>query len=126
MSVLSLVGAGIFGLVVGWITYRTLRRAQDGAHIADLAAVVAAIGGGAVVNAQLSEPDLFAAYGIGLGVGFFSYLVVSLKLEGRQAVAGPGGFLGGDEPTAPGSTVDGAAPPERQSSSGFLGGGKTS
>ncbi|MFD6180663.1 hypothetical protein [Streptomyces goshikiensis] len=134
MSVLSLVGAGVFGLVIGWITYRTLRRARDGAHIADLAAVVAAVGGGAVVNAQLSEPDLFAAYGIGLGVGFFSYLAASLKLEGREVVAGRDGFLGGREHTAPGSTaeaahrspggVDEAAPPGRPSGSGFLGGGR--
>ncbi|MFD8019769.1 hypothetical protein [Streptomyces lavendulae] len=136
MSVLSLVGAGVFGLVIGWITYRTLRRTRDEARIADLAAVVAAVGGGAVVNAQLAEPDLFAAYGIGLGVGFFSYLVVSLKLEGRDVVAGRDGFLGGREHTAPGSTAEGAqrspggvdegAPPGRPSSSGFLGGGKTS
>ncbi|MER5571677.1 hypothetical protein ABT083_36755 [Streptomyces goshikiensis] len=137
MSVLSLVGAGVFGLVVGWITYRTLRRARDGAQIADLAAVVAAVGGGAVVNAQLAEPDLFAAYGIGLGFGFFSYLAVSLKLEGREVVVGRDGFLGGREHTALGSTaeeaqrspgagVDEAASPGRQPGSGFLGGGKTS
>jgi hypothetical protein len=85
----------MFGLVVGWITYRTLRRAEQGARIADIAAVVAAIGGGAVVNAQLSEPDLFAAYGIGLSAGFFGYLLVALRLEGKQAVSGFMGDRGG-------------------------------
>lgn len=113
MSILSLVGAGLFGVVIGWITYRTLRRAEGGARIADLAAVVAAVGGGAVVNAQLAEPDLFAAYGIGLCAGFFSYLVVSLILEGRPAVVG---FMGDDPPAA----LSRAA--QRPSGGGFLGG----
>ena len=45
-TVLS-VGATCFGIVVGYVTYRTLVRKSDAA-ISDLAAVIAAIGGGVV------------------------------------------------------------------------------
>ncbi|MET8186674.1 hypothetical protein ABZV15_12845 [Streptomyces sp. NPDC005246] len=78
---LSLLGAGAFGAVIGWIAYRTLRRSVDGSRIADLITVVAALGGGAVVNTQFAEPDLFAAYGIGLFAGFFLYFVVGLLID---------------------------------------------
>ncbi|MGW0750224.1 hypothetical protein [Streptomyces sp. NPDC002587] len=75
-SVLSLVGSGCFGLVVGWIAYRTLRRSQ-GSRISDLVTVVAALGGGVVINARFPDPDLFACYSFGLAVGFFGYLIVA-------------------------------------------------
>ncbi|MBO1336877.1 hypothetical protein [Streptomyces sp. VRA16 Mangrove soil] len=120
LSVMDLVGAGLFGWVVGWITYRTLRRAERGARIADIAAVVAAIGGGAVVNTRLAEPDLFAAYGMGLCAGFFAYLLTGLALEGRQAVTD---FLG-DAPQTPQipqvPPADGHGP-RRTAQDGFLG-----
>lgn len=43
------IGAICFGLVIGWITYRTLRRA-DSTGISDIATVLAAVGGGAVLG----------------------------------------------------------------------------
>ncbi|WP_406064606.1 hypothetical protein OG462_36810 [Streptomyces sp. NBC_01077] len=91
VSMLSLWGAGAFGAVIGWIAYRTLRRAADGSKIADLVTVVAALGGGAVVNTQFAEPDLFAAYGLGLFAGFFLYFVVGLLIDRseRKAKAHP-------------------------------------
>lgn len=72
-SVLSLVGAGCFGAVVGWIAYRTLRR-SEGSRISDLVTVVAALGGGVVINTRFPDPDLFACYSFGLAAGFFGYL----------------------------------------------------
>jgi hypothetical protein len=84
---LELLGAGGFGLVVGWITYRALRRRQDKAALSDLAAVLAAIGGGAVTG-LFPEPRLFGAYGIGLAVGFFSYLTVGWLLDQRRGKDG--------------------------------------
>ncbi|MEU2280658.1 hypothetical protein ABZ614_01590 [Streptomyces sp. NPDC013178] len=89
-STLSLVGSGAFGLVIGWIAYRTLRRAKDGSRVSDLVTVVAALGGGTVINARFPEPDLFACYGLGLAAGFFGYFLVSLlvdHLERRAAAA---------------------------------------
>lgn len=88
-SILSLVGAGLFGSVVGWITYRTLRRRSDDVKLGDLAAVVAAVGGGAVVTGRFSQPDLFGAYGIGLAAGFYGYLATAWR-----STSAPG-FLGG-------------------------------
>jgi NhaP-type Na+/H+ or K+/H+ antiporter len=81
VTTLSLWGSGAFGLVIGWIAYRTLRRTADAPRLADLVTVIAALGGGAVINARFAEPDLFAAYGIGLAAGFFAYLVVAYLME---------------------------------------------
>lgn len=66
-------GAVLFGVVVGWVTYRTLRR-EDKAAVSDIASVIGAIGGAAVTG--LFEDDLFGWYSIGLFVGFFAYLVL--------------------------------------------------
>jgi hypothetical protein len=70
------IGAVCFGLVIGWIAYRTLRR-SEAAAISDIAAVVAALGGGAVVGI-FKVGDSFGWYAIGLAAGFFLYLAVSL------------------------------------------------
>ncbi|SRR5712692_2982491 len=99
---LSLVGAASFGVVVGWVTYRSLRR-SDKASLTDIAAVVGAVGGAAVTALFPRETGAFGAYCIGLAVGFFGYLLVAAKLPGTSAVApwlgeSPGGaqntFLG--------------------------------
>ncbi|WP_306326079.1 hypothetical protein [Streptomyces venezuelae] len=115
---LGLWGAGAFGAVIGWIAYRTLRRAAEGSRIADLVTVVAALGGGAVVNNQFAEPDLFAAYGLGLFVGFFGYFVVGWRLdrseaaktEERPAAGVPAQPGAPDAAPAPSEGTDRAAP----------------
>lgn len=71
------IGAACFGLVIGWITYRTLRRRKGQAAISDIGTVVAAVGGGAV-SAMLGNWLVFGCYGIGLAVGFFAYLVAAV------------------------------------------------
>jgi hypothetical protein len=73
-TTLTIVGAVAFGVVVGWITYRTLRRREDPAQLSDLAAVIGAVSGGAVTAIPFEAPEVFAAYSIGLAVGFFGYL----------------------------------------------------
>jgi uncharacterized membrane protein YeaQ/YmgE (transglycosylase-associated protein family) len=57
------VGAVLFGVVVGWVTYRTLVRRSDEATLSDIATVVGAVGGGAVV-ALFNNPHLFGLYSI--------------------------------------------------------------
>ncbi|MEV0385383.1 hypothetical protein [Nonomuraea sp. NPDC050643] len=71
------LGAIFFGLVIGWITYGTLRRRQaaTGTGLSELAAVVAAVGGG-LVAALVGVPAVFGGYAVGLAVGFFGYLVL--------------------------------------------------
>jgi uncharacterized membrane protein YeaQ/YmgE (transglycosylase-associated protein family) len=80
-------GAFCFGLVIGWITYRTLRRREGTAALSDVASVIGAVGGGAV-TALFKDERLFGAYSIGLAVGFFAYLVVGLVVGGKQAERG--------------------------------------
>ena len=73
------VGAACFGLVVGWVTYRTLRRTEEQVGMSDVASVVAAVGGGAV-TAIFDSERLFGFYAIGLALGFFSYLILGHTL----------------------------------------------
>lgn len=81
------IGALCFGLVVGWITYRTLRRKEGSAALSDISTVIAAIGG-AAVTALFKSEALFSMYSIGLAVGFFLYIVVNLLLYGKESAKG--------------------------------------
>lgn len=73
------VGPFCFGLVVGWVTYRTLRRRTDGVALGDIAAVIGAVGGATVVG--LFKSAAFDSYCIGLAVGFFAYFVTGIVIE---------------------------------------------
>jgi uncharacterized membrane protein YeaQ/YmgE (transglycosylase-associated protein family) len=78
------VGAVCFGLVIGWMTYRTLRRKEGAAALSDIATVIAAVGGAAVTTLfPVKASDLFGYYSIGLFVGFFSYLILNLIMYGK-------------------------------------------
>ena len=74
-----LVGSLCFGIVIGWVTYRTLRRRGEVVALSDIASVIGAVGGGWVTS-QFSSPDAFAWYCIGLFVGFFGYLVIGVTI----------------------------------------------
>ncbi|GHN00339.1 hypothetical protein WSM22_18280 [Cytophagales bacterium WSM2-2] len=80
-------GAICFGLVIGWITYRTLRR-KDGAILSDIAGVIGAIGGAGITG--LFAKEVFSAYCIGLAIGFFMYLIISFIIAGKE---GTGSFM---------------------------------
>jgi hypothetical protein len=84
---MAIIGAVCFGLVIGWITYRTLRWREGAAALSDIATVIGAVGGAGVM-ALFGEGALFGAYSIGLALGFFAYLVVTLLVYGKDA-AGP-------------------------------------
>jgi uncharacterized membrane protein YeaQ/YmgE (transglycosylase-associated protein family) len=84
------VGALLFGVVIGWVTYRILRRTTDGVKVSDIAVVLGAVGGAAVTE-LFDGGHTFAWYAIGLAVGFFGYLIAghtilkdSLWLGGGQ------------------------------------------
>jgi len=82
-TTLQLIGAGLFGLVVGWFLY-FLNRYRTDVAFSDLVGLVGAIGGGAVVALFPAKTDLFAAYAIGLAAGFFGYFAVLLVLVARS------------------------------------------
>jgi len=83
-------GAFCFGAVVGWVTYYIMRYSQAHA-LSDIAVVIGAIGGAAVLALFPAQSGLFAAYGIGLAVGFFVYVVIliiaTLSTAGLKGLA---------------------------------------
>jgi NhaP-type Na+/H+ or K+/H+ antiporter len=81
---MNIVGAIIFGVVVGFITYRTLVRTTDKATVSDLATVIAAIGGGAVTALFDRAGAMFGYYTIGLLAGMVGYFLIFLKMNGRE------------------------------------------
>ncbi len=83
-------GAFWFGVVIGFITYRTLRH-KSGTGISDIAGVASAVGGGAVVALFPSGTASFDAYAIGLAAGFFLYLGISLIIAAVAATSGDPG-----------------------------------
>jgi hypothetical protein len=81
------IGAVCFGLVVGWVTYRTLRRKEGSTALSDIATVIGAVGG-AGVAALFHNESMFGFYSIGLAIGFFAYFVVGLRVSGKEAAKG--------------------------------------
>jgi uncharacterized membrane protein YeaQ/YmgE (transglycosylase-associated protein family) len=82
------VGAFFFGVTIGWYAYSVTRNRADSPVLADLATMIGAVGGGAVLALFPAGSDLFAAYGIGLAAGFFTYFLVLLRLVVRNKAAG--------------------------------------
>lgn len=58
------VGAVCFGVMIGWVTYRTLRRTGETVAVSNIASVVGAVGGAAVTG--MFKGNLFGWYCIGL------------------------------------------------------------
>lgn len=85
----SEIGAICFGIVVGWVTYRTLRRSEDKVGLSDIASVIAAVSGGAITS-LFTEENLFGCYSIGLAAGFFAYLVLGNTVFDDESWLGGG------------------------------------
>lgn len=100
MGNLSLCGAFAFGTVIGWITYRTLRRSKQ-SGLSDIATVIGAVGGATVTGLFPKETDVFGLYGIGLAIGFFLYLIVSLLIAAKSGtLSAVNEWLGEPQPIA--------------------------
>jgi hypothetical protein len=83
-SIVVGIGASCFGVVVGYITYRTLLQTQK-TQVTDLSAVVAAIGGGAIAG-RFEDGESFAWYSMGLLTGMAIFLIVHNTLGQRPSV----------------------------------------
>jgi hypothetical protein len=81
-TALQLWGAGAFGTLIGWLVYYINRYRKADVQLSDLVTLIGVIGGGAILALFPAKTDLFGAYGIGLGVGFFSYFLVLIFLVG--------------------------------------------
>lgn len=83
LAVASLVvpawGAFAFGIVLGWITYRTLRHMEGKPTWQDLSTILGILLGAAVTTI-FGEPTVFGSYCLGLAAGFFGYLGASLRM----------------------------------------------
>lgn len=73
------IGPFAFGLVIGWVTYRTLRHRPGSGSISDIATVIGAVGGG-VVTTLFDNDTTFAWYSVGLAVGFFLFYVLGILI----------------------------------------------
>src|SRR5262245_56932774 len=82
---ISGLGALFFGLVIGWISYRTLRLTAGTTALSDIATIIAVVGG-AAVTALFRSDVLFGLYCVGLALGFFAYLGYGVYTHGRQEV----------------------------------------
>jgi len=79
------LGAFAFGAVLGWTTYFIMRRAQPTA-LTDIATIIGTLGGAAILNLFDKRGPLFAAYAIGLAVGFFGYFLIFSIIVGKAAM----------------------------------------
>jgi hypothetical protein len=99
-STLQLLGAGGFGLLLGWYVYYVNRHRREEVKLGDLVTLIGVIGGGAVLTLFPEQTDLFGAYGIGLFLGFFGYFAFLLLLVRRSSFTLEW-FLDGRRPDLP-------------------------
>lgn len=85
MLTVDSAGSLCFGVVLGWITYRTLRRSQTNG-LSDIATVLGVIGGGTVTGLFPKGAAAFSWYAIGLAIGFFAYLIACWFLPDKITV----------------------------------------
>lgn len=90
MTSLGCAGALAFGAVIGWVTYFTMRYSKQHA-MSDVAVVLGAVGGAAVLKLFSAESGLFALYSLGLAGGFFVYVLIlmiaTVSAEGVKGLA---------------------------------------
>ena len=84
MGVSVAVGSVCFGIVVGWITYYTMRKNTKPRALEDITVIISALVGPAILAVFPAPADgkqtMFGWYGIGLAIGFFLYLIIFVLL----------------------------------------------
>jgi hypothetical protein len=79
-TLLQLLGAFGFGVLIGWYVYYINRQRTGDVALSDLVTLIGVIGGGAILGLFPAQTDLFGAYGVGLFCGFFFYFLVLVVL----------------------------------------------
>ena len=100
------LGAVFFGLVIGWISYRTLRLTAGTNLLSAIAIIIATVGGAAVIT-LLKDEVMFGWYAIGLVIGFLVSFALGLGLYGKQELQ-----LWQMPPAAAPITPPGTTPPD--------------
>ena len=101
MTVIDL-GALCFGIVVGWITSRTLRRTTT-TGLSDIATVIGSVAGAAVTGIWQPSTNAFGYYCIGLFIGFFLYLIIAVATAKKTGHLGD--WLGSEAGASATATV---------------------
>ncbi len=94
-STIQLIGAGGFGALIGWYIYYINRYRTAEIQLNDLMTLVGVLGSGAILALFPAATDLFGAYGIGLFIGFFGYLIIVAILVRRSENFDADWFLDG-------------------------------
>ncbi|HEX5724794.1 MAG TPA: hypothetical protein VFX98_04970 [Longimicrobiaceae bacterium] len=94
-STIQLLGAGCFGLLIGWYVYYVNRYRKGDVSLGDLVTLIGVIGGAGILALFEARSDLFGAYGIGLALGFFLYFLILVVLVNRSANFDADWFLDG-------------------------------
>jgi hypothetical protein len=84
----DIFGAFIFGLVIGYITYRTLIHAKRTA-IGEISGVIAVIGGGVITAEFISDIGAFTGYAVGLAVSIPIFMVYKWRSHARDHANDP-------------------------------------
>lgn len=71
----KIAGAFAFGAMIGWNVYFVNRYRNGEIGFGDITTLIGAVGGAAVLALYDADTDLFGAYGLGLGAGFFLYFI---------------------------------------------------
>jgi uncharacterized membrane protein YeaQ/YmgE (transglycosylase-associated protein family) len=113
VNTLAQWGALAFGLVIGWFTYFVNRHRTDTVSLSDVASIIGALGGGAILGLFPAKTALFGAYGLGLAIGFFGYFLILLIMVRCQKSRGWTfeWFLDGRKPGPAGNQVVSAERP---------------
>ncbi|MGH2497192.1 MAG: hypothetical protein ACRDIV_21040 [Ktedonobacteraceae bacterium] len=77
------LGTFFFGLLLGWVFYRTLRLKARASILAEVSTIIGALAGAAVLTLFRSDV-LFGLYATGLIIGFFAYFAIDLWLSSKQ------------------------------------------
>jgi hypothetical protein len=102
---IQLIGAGIFGTIIGWYVYMINRYRKGDVQFSDLVTLIGILGGGSILALFKAETDLFGAYGIGLGIGFFGYFFTLLIMVRISKNFDVDWFLDGRRKSPPASYV---------------------
>lgn len=102
---IQLIGAGVFGTIIGWYVYMINRYRKEDVQFTDLVTLVGILGGGTILSLFGAGTDLFGAYGIGLGVGFFGYFFILLIMVNLSKNFDVDWFLDGRRKSPPAGWV---------------------
>ena len=104
-----------FGMVIGWVTYYTMRKNTKERTLADITVIISALVGPAVLavfpSPATDKTTMFGYYGIGLAIGFFLYYIFFMLVLWKAPARMLGGIINMDVTGPSGTPAAPGAPP---------------